>query len=180
MWLHKNSPTASSLHLFKREIDFHDKNLFEFISKFVDSDFWVFLMCLTLGWVLWCVCVFLSDAQDKLLFLISPVNMNICGSQKSNNEMTITQWSQRKKRAFLHIKAFTLEVQAHWCISITCDMCHRVHNLVVIIIVEILKLENDLLFSHKLEWLQVYPSNYILSLTCSLIYFLELERKEES
>lgn len=39
------------------------------------------------------------------------------------------------------MKAFDLGVQTHCCISITCDMCHKVHNLVVIIIGEILKLE---------------------------------------
>lgn len=32
------------------------------------------------------------------------------------------------------MKAFDLGVQTHWCISITCDMCHKVHNLEVIII----------------------------------------------
>lgn len=78
------------------------------------------------------------------------------------------------------MKAFDLGVQTHYCISITCDMCHKVHNLVVITIGQILKLENDLLFSHKLQWLQGYSSNYIPSLTCILIYFLKYERKEKS
>lgn len=78
------------------------------------------------------------------------------------------------------MKAFDLGVQTHWCISITCDMCHKVHNLEVIIIGQILKLENDLLFSHKLQLLQGYPSNYILSLTCILIYFLEWKEKRRA
>lgn len=124
--------------------------------------------------------VFPTSVSQCFLFLTSPFHFKHYGSKECNNVIAITQWSQRQKRAVLQMKAFDLGVQTHWCISITCDMCHKVHNLEVIIIGQILKLENDLLFSHKLQWLQGYPSNYILSLTCILIYFLECERKEKS
>lgn len=59
-----------------------------------------------------------------------------------------TAGSPRERRAAFLGKAFNPEVRTCGYISITHAMCHRGHNLMVII-VPILKLENDLLFLHK-------------------------------
>lgn len=48
----------------------------------------------------------------------------------------------------------------------------------MVIIVQIPKLESDLLFLHKLVCLKGYSSNCIPSFNCSLIYSLEWNKKE--
>lgn len=117
-----------------------------------------------------CVSLKILGVLPSLLNL--PFDLTRLGSRNVQRYRQCSKGHEEKGEergtAFLG-KAFNPEVQTRGYISITHTMCHRGHNLMVII-VHILKLESDLLFLHKLVCLKGCSSNCIPSLNCIPIY----------